>query len=174
MREWSDDELRQTLTIRQYDVLVLVAQHYSSKDIGRQLNLSYRTVDAYIPEILRRLDVPTRSDAGRVFLEAQKPTAAPTVQTTLVAETLDDLPPDPPAGVAPADLDPMEAATVSAPDKGPSLLAEMLKVPPVGGPRHDLTTIERMAMAGRIGLVSIALLAAVVTIIVGVLSLLNR
>jgi DNA-binding NarL/FixJ family response regulator len=45
------------LTPRQREILQLVAEGHTSKDIGQRLGLSYRTVEAHRNQIMKRLDV---------------------------------------------------------------------------------------------------------------------
>lgn len=52
--------------------------------------------------------------------------------------------------------------------------SHLFSLPPVGGSRHDLTIAQRMAMMGQVALVSVVGLAAIVTVMVGILSLLGR
>lgn len=55
----------------QIDVLELVAQYKSSKEIGRELGISNHTVDQRIKRIQAILDVPSRAEAARVFVAAK-------------------------------------------------------------------------------------------------------
>ncbi|HEX9986125.1 MAG TPA: response regulator transcription factor [Thermoanaerobaculia bacterium] len=45
------------LTPRQREILQLVAEGHTSKEIARRLNLSYRTVEAHRNQLMKRLDV---------------------------------------------------------------------------------------------------------------------
>lgn len=51
------------ITARQKEVLQLLVNGWSNKEIARQLELSEQTVKAHVTSILRALDVPTRSRA---------------------------------------------------------------------------------------------------------------
>ncbi|MBS9431353.1 helix-turn-helix transcriptional regulator [Photorhabdus hainanensis] len=44
-------------TQREWDVIFLLLQKYTSKQIGRMLNISYRTVETHISRIYKRIDV---------------------------------------------------------------------------------------------------------------------
>ena len=55
----------------QLDVLKLVAQYKSSKEIGRELAISHHTVDQRIKRIQAILDVPSRAEAARMFVAAK-------------------------------------------------------------------------------------------------------
>ena len=47
----------QELTPRQREILQLVAEGHSSKDIALKLNLSVKTVDTHRTELMQRLDI---------------------------------------------------------------------------------------------------------------------
>lgn len=47
----------QELTPRQREVLQLVAEGHSTKDIAQKLNLSVKTVDTHRTELMQRLDI---------------------------------------------------------------------------------------------------------------------
>ncbi len=53
------------------DVLQLVAQFKSSKEIGRELGISHHTVDQRIKRIQAIMGVSTRSEAARIFVAAK-------------------------------------------------------------------------------------------------------
>ena len=59
------------LTSGQVDVLQLVSQYKSSKEIGRELGISHHTVDQRIKRIQAILNVRSRSEAARVFVAAK-------------------------------------------------------------------------------------------------------
>ncbi|MEH6910616.1 MAG: response regulator transcription factor [Oceanicoccus sp.] len=63
------DEVIRTLTNRQLDILRLVAQGQSNKEIARDTNLSDNTVKVHVSAILRALDLSNRTQIG---LLAQK------------------------------------------------------------------------------------------------------
>ncbi len=52
------------LTERQLDVLRLLAQGKSNKEIGRALDISHYTVRIHVSSLLRALDVPSRTAAA--------------------------------------------------------------------------------------------------------------
>jgi DNA-binding CsgD family transcriptional regulator len=58
------------LTPGQLDCLVLVNQHYSSKEIAAELGISRHTVDQRIRQALQRLGVDRRSEAARIACSA--------------------------------------------------------------------------------------------------------
>ena len=52
------------LTLRQSDVLRLLVQGRSNKEIGRALDLSVKTVKAHVTAVFRRLEVANRTEAA--------------------------------------------------------------------------------------------------------------
>ena len=55
------------LTVRQRECLERAAQHWTSKDIGRHLGISPKTVDRHLEEAIRRLGVHDRLAAVRLL-----------------------------------------------------------------------------------------------------------
>lgn len=169
MREWSEAELRQRLSARQYEVLSLVARHLSSKEIGATLSLSYKTIDNHVADLMVKLEVSSRADAARIFLDASRTRE----QLPSVPERLDS-----DAGDGAITVRPEEAVAAQGnrtrTERPGSPFSRLFSLPPVGGARHDLTMPQRMATMGQIALVSVAGLAAIVTIMVGILNLLGR
>ena len=58
------------LTARQRECLELVAQHWTSKEIGRRLQIAPKTVDRHIEEAVHRFGVNDRAAAVRLLLQA--------------------------------------------------------------------------------------------------------
>lgn len=58
-----DPRGKNPLTPRQVQVLSLIAQGLTNREIASQLGLSERTVDRHVSDILTRIDVPTRAAA---------------------------------------------------------------------------------------------------------------
>jgi DNA-binding CsgD family transcriptional regulator len=65
------DELRRLgITSREMDVLLLVGERLSNKEIGARLYLSPRTIEGHVASLIRKLDLESRPDlidAGRRF-----------------------------------------------------------------------------------------------------------
>jgi DNA-binding CsgD family transcriptional regulator len=59
---------RFSLTPREHQVLRLLVEGQSDKEIGEALFISHRTVMAHVAHILAKLDVPTRAAAAQVSL----------------------------------------------------------------------------------------------------------
>lgn len=168
MREWSEGELRQKLSARQYEVLSLVARHLSSKEIGASLGLSYKTIDNHVADLMVKLGVSSRADAARIFLDASKgrerlPSAPQPLDSDEDAEAQSIRPEETRSGEDQARAEHSRWE-----------FSRLFSLPPVGGSRHDLTIAQRMAMMGQVALVSVVGLAAIVTVMVGILSLLGR
>ena len=58
------------LTDRQKEILLLVYQRLSSKEIGRRLGISPKTVDAHLQTARQQLGCSTRIQAARVYWES--------------------------------------------------------------------------------------------------------
>lgn len=62
--EQSDNELIDSLTEREVEILKLVAKGQSNKEVGRQLDLQEKTVKHYMTSILHKLQVRNRVEAA--------------------------------------------------------------------------------------------------------------
>ncbi len=52
------------LTDREREILVLLARGYANKEIARRLSISERTARTHVSNILRKLDLPSRTHAA--------------------------------------------------------------------------------------------------------------
>lgn len=68
---WSWSNLEATLTKRELECLALAAQLRSDQQIAGELGLSHRTVEAHMASIRRKLTVPDRRSAARIYAEAR-------------------------------------------------------------------------------------------------------
>lgn len=59
----------ETLTTREREVLLLVAEGYSSNEIGARLSISARTVESHRTNLMRKLDLRTQADLIRYALQ---------------------------------------------------------------------------------------------------------
>lgn len=64
MREVRAPDNPEPLTERETDVLRLLAQGQSNKEIAHNLSVSEKTVKSHVSNILRKLDVPSRTQAA--------------------------------------------------------------------------------------------------------------
>lgn len=64
VREVRAPESPEPLTERETDVLLLVAQGYSNREIGRALSIGEKTVKTHVSNILSKLGVPSRTAAA--------------------------------------------------------------------------------------------------------------
>jgi NarL family two-component system response regulator LiaR len=58
------DQVREPLTEREVEVLQALAQGKSNKEIARVLNIGEQTVKTHVSHLLRKLDVPSRTQAA--------------------------------------------------------------------------------------------------------------
>jgi DNA-binding CsgD family transcriptional regulator len=137
------------LTDRQKDCLRLVAQGYTSKEIGRQLDLSPSTVDNHILAATQLLNAPSRAEAGRILASSEARQKLPSQTTGLV--------------------EPGMSALLSTSTEAPvlSVLGRRIwSLPPVGGHRNELDATDRtiriiqVAATGFGTVISLALLIA--------------
>ena len=56
-----------TLSVRQREILTMLAAGESNKEIGRALNISTGTVKAHLESLYRRLDVKNRTQAAMML-----------------------------------------------------------------------------------------------------------
>jgi NarL family two-component system response regulator LiaR len=63
---WQEEvaEVRNSLTERESEVLVLIAEGLSNKEIAQRIFVTVRTVDFHVSNILRKLDVISRVEAA--------------------------------------------------------------------------------------------------------------
>jgi DNA-binding NarL/FixJ family response regulator len=72
------------LTLRQLEVVSMLARGYSNKEIARELQLAERTVKAHVTAVLEALNVKNRTQA---VIAAQQQGLLPSVSTFEVART---------------------------------------------------------------------------------------
>jgi DNA-binding NarL/FixJ family response regulator len=57
------------LTVRERDILRLLADGLTDRDIATALTISSRTVESHVSSILRKLDVRNRAEAARIYVD---------------------------------------------------------------------------------------------------------
>jgi two-component system, NarL family, nitrate/nitrite response regulator NarL len=62
--QWSSPQGTRMLTIRERQVLELIRDGYSNKEIGQRLNIAEPTVKNHVHNLLEKLNVPTRARAA--------------------------------------------------------------------------------------------------------------
>jgi DNA-binding CsgD family transcriptional regulator len=165
-------DISERLTPRQIEVLALVARRFSSKEIGRQLNVSHKTIDRHVEEINERLGVSTRSEAARLYIEAQAhrgeqlPMGVATLAPSFTIPAV--------IGQPGQQSDGVEIGSEHIVSTLLTVIIRLIKLPPLGGGKTNaLNQAERMVAIGRIAFVSIIFVAAVVAVISGILQLLH-
>jgi DNA-binding CsgD family transcriptional regulator len=66
------------LTQREYEILALLSEGLSNKEIADRVKISYDTVRAHLRHIYEKLHVRGRTEAVRKYLKSSPPTAAGT------------------------------------------------------------------------------------------------
>jgi DNA-binding CsgD family transcriptional regulator len=138
------------LTDRQKDCLRLVARGYTSKEIGRQLDLSPSTVDNHILAATQLLGAMSRAEAGRILASAE------------VRQKI----PSQPAALA----DPAISGLLSGSAEAPALSVfdrRMWKLPPVGGRDNDLGAIEKTIRIIQVAAVGFGTVISLTVLIAG-------
>ena len=138
------------LTDRQKDCLQLVAQGYTSKEIGRQLGLSPSTVDNHILAAMTILEAPSRAAAARSFVASDDRQKIPSQSQNLANP-------------------PISATLQTVADTGiPSPIGRLLPVfPPLGGQHNDLDWAERTIRIFQIAAVSLGIVLSLSLLIAG-------
>jgi DNA-binding NarL/FixJ family response regulator len=60
-----------TLTLREEEILRMLADGLTDREIGEALSISTRTVESHVGNILRKLDARNRADAARRYAEGR-------------------------------------------------------------------------------------------------------
>lgn len=131
------DPAVERLTERQKDCLRLVAQGYTSKEIGRKIGISPATVDNHVRAALDTLQVESRAEAARLL------TAAETDQP-LTSQ------PQPLAGT-------LSGAAIDA-VSGPARHWWQRMAPPLGGSRNNLAAEAKIFAIMRVAVLGFSIL----------------
>ena len=138
------------LTDRQKDCLRLVAQGFTSKEIGRLLDLSPSTVDNHVTAAVQSLGAPNRGAAARA----------------LAVLELGQKLPSQPQPLAQSD----QSAILTAGSEGSSfshLMRQLLVLPPVGGKRNDLDSTSRTLRILQVAVLALASVIALTILVSG-------
>jgi DNA-binding CsgD family transcriptional regulator len=142
------------LTDRQRDCLSLVAQGFTSKEIGRQLGLSPSTIDNHILAAMQVLDAPSRAAAARKLsssLDRQKmPSQSATLANSHNQRTMH------PEAVA---------------DVRGNWAKNVFALPPLGGQKNDLGWAERTIRIFQVAVLSLGALLSLALVIAGAFAL---
>jgi DNA-binding CsgD family transcriptional regulator len=137
------------LTKRQRDCLELVAQGYTSKEIGRRLGISFSTVDNHIQAAVQLLEVDGRAEAARLLVQSGEPAPRQSL-------------PSEPGTLAPIDPEP-DQAVAEQPRGWRAALASL--IPPIGGSENALTPSQSVLAVVRIAfLAALAFVACVMVV----------
>jgi DNA-binding CsgD family transcriptional regulator len=138
------------LTDRQKDCLRLVAHGYTSKQIGRQLDLSPSTVDNHILAATQLLDAPSRAEAARILASIETRQKIPSQPSALAETNITGL--------------------LSSPAEQPFLSifgVRIWSLPPVGGHRNDLDATEKTIRILQVAAVGFATVISLAVLIAG-------
>jgi DNA-binding CsgD family transcriptional regulator len=144
-----NDATIQKLTERQKECLRLVAQGYTSKEIGRALDLSPSTVDNHVLTAVQSMSANSRGEAARSLAGQEARQKLPREPQPLVES--------------------VQTALFSVSAEAPAFTAQGRKfwsLPPVGGQKNELDSAERslrivqVAAVGFGTVMSLALLIA--------------
>lgn len=142
------------LTDRQKDCLRLVAHGFTSKEIGRQLDLSPSTVDNHILLATQALGAASRAEAARFLASAEARQKLPSQSQALADGEF--------AGILPS--------TTEAPMQAISYRSRW-SLPPLGGRRNDLDAPERTVRIVQVAVVAFGTVMGLVLLIAGAFKL---
>jgi DNA-binding CsgD family transcriptional regulator len=138
------------LTDRQKDCLRLVAHGYTSKEIGRQLDLSPSTVDNHILAATQALGALSRAEAARMLASTEVRQKMPSQPAALADPAISGLL----SGSA-------EPHALSIFDR------RVWKLPPVGGYGNDLGAIEKTIRIIQVAAVGFGTVISLTVLIAG-------
>jgi DNA-binding CsgD family transcriptional regulator len=144
------------LTDRQKDCLRLVAHGYTSKEIGRQLDLSPSTVDNHILAATQLLGAMSRAEAGRILASAEIRQKMPSQPTALAEPAI--------SGFSPSTAE------------GPALSImghKLWSLPPVGGFKNELDSTERTIRIIQVAATGFGTVIGLAVLIAGAFTLLG-
>ena len=140
----------QRLTERQKDCLRLVAQGYTSKEIGRTLDLSPSTVDNHILTAVQSMNANSRGEAARSLTGIEARQKLPRESQALVEST--------------------QPALSSGSAETPVLTISGQKIwslPPIGGHTNELDSAERSLRIVQVAAVGFGTVMSLTLLIAG-------
>jgi DNA-binding CsgD family transcriptional regulator len=145
-----DESKIESLTDRQKDCLRLVARGFTSKEIGRLLELSPSTVDNHINSAVQQLNAPNRGSAARLLDEFEVRQKLPRQSAEIVLPTM------------------LQETSIRREAGGiEPLEGFLLSLPPVGGKRNDLDGTNRSLRILQVAVVAATVAIALTIMIAG-------
>jgi len=138
------------LTDRQKDCLRLVARGFTSKEIGRLLDLSPSTVDNHVTAAVQQLGAPNRGAAARALADLE------------LGQKL----PSQPQHLAQSDQTAILATETGGTGWSRTAL-QLLDLPPVGGKRNDLDGTSRTLRILQVAVLATASVIALTILVSG-------
>jgi len=140
-----------SLTERQKEILRLVGEGYTSKEIARHLGLSFRTVDTHILRMAKQLNASSRAEAARMLADH---------------ETKHKI------RKYPERLSNAGNSSFSAPVTSQGwreALVRLFALPPLGGRTNDLSWDQKSIHVFRVAAISLAAVTGLALAIAGVM-----
>ena len=145
-----DDIAIQRLTERQKDCLRLVAQGYTSKEIGRTLDLSPSTVDNHILTAVQSMSANSRAQAARSLAGLEVRQKLPR-ESRALAESV-------------------QSGLLSVSTEAPALAIKdrnIWSLPPIGGQTNELDSAERSLRIVQVAAVGFGTVMSLTLLIAG-------
>jgi DNA-binding CsgD family transcriptional regulator len=139
------------LTERQKEILRLVGEGYTSKEIARHLGLSFRTVDTHILRMAKQLNAPSRAEAARMLADYED-----THKIRTYPERLSNT----------------AKSSFSAPVTSQGwrgAFVRLFALPPLGGRTNDLSWDQKSIHVFRVAAISLATVTGLALAIAGVM-----
>jgi DNA-binding CsgD family transcriptional regulator len=145
-----DDTTIQRLTERQKDCLRLVAQGYTSKEIGRALDLAPSTVDNHILTAVQSMSAHSRGEAARTLAGVETRQKMPRESQALAESLQSEL-----LSVS------AEASALTIRDR------KFWSLPPIGGQTNELDSAERSLRIVQVAAVGFGTVMSLTLLIAG-------
>lgn len=173
---------KRELTEGQIECLRLVARHYTSKEIARKLGISHFTVDQRLDAARRKLGVASRKEAAILFqsMDTEELSDRFVYEADAIAEQHPSPNLDFPTSsrgysYAGGGFSKTVLGSVEKQDSKTNLqqLLSIIRVPPIGGERHELSKTEVLLQAVNIAFYSAIMLGVTTIILTGVMRVLS-